>query len=100
MPFRPCGVTLELVERRQDSGNLLLTDSVLALELGHNDPAIGHPQPHVGGVEAEGSHDVERRGHHLRVCRGTRFPDDVHVELEVLPQPPPLLPLVAEQLWD
>src|SRR2546422_10438003 len=30
----------------------------------------------------------------------SRLPDDVHVQLEVLPQPSPLLPLVAEQLGD
>jgi len=69
-------------------------------ELRHHHAAIRHPQPHVRRPEAERPHDVERRRHDLGVGGRARLPDDIHVQLEVLAQPSPLLSLIAEQLGD
>ena len=52
------------------------------------------------GPEPEGAHDVDRQRDDLGVGQRPRLADQVAVELEVLSKPPPLLPLVAEQLGD
>src|SRR2546429_7800408 len=63
-------------------------------------PTIGEPQADILRAEPECAHDVDRRRDQLGVGRRAGLPDDVHIELEVLPQASPLLPLVAEQLRD
>ena len=63
-------------------------------------PAIGEPDPHVVGTKPEGAHRVDRQRHDLGVGEMARLADQIAVELEVLSKPPPLLPLVAEELRD
>src|SRR5581483_5742797 len=62
--------------------------------------AVREPHPDVGRREPEGAHHVDRERDDLGVPERPRLPDQVAVELEVLPQPPALLPLVAEELGD
>jgi len=61
---------------------------------------VGDPRLHVRRAEAERPHDVDRRRDQLGIRERPRLADDVHVELKVLAQSPPLLPFVAEQLGD
>ena len=68
------------------------------LQLVHQNPAVGHPQADVGRRQPERSRDVDHGRHDLGIGRRTGFADHVHVELKVLAQAAPLLPLVAEQL--
>ena len=51
-------------------------------------------------AEPQGAHDVDGGRHQLGISQGTGLADDVHVELEMLPEPSPLLSLVAKQLGD
>src|SRR2546422_1455929 len=65
---------------------------------GPEDAPVRHPDLDISRPEPERPHDVDRRGDQLGVGRGAGLADDVHVELEVLPQASSLLPLVAKQL--
>src|SRR6266496_4096333 len=85
---------------RRPPRSTLFPYTTLFRSLRDDDPAIRHPEPHVGRLEAERPHDVQRRRDDFGVRRWPGLPDDVHVELEVLPQPAPLLSLVTEQLGD
>ncbi len=68
------------------------------LQRSSENPAIRQAQSHVLGAEVESPHDVQRRRHDLGVRGRGGLSDDVHVELKMLLEPAPLLPLVAEQL--
>lgn len=78
------------------------------LRLGHAEgaqdrvqqPAIAHTRPDVGAGQPELPHDIDRDREQFGVGDLARLADDVHVELEVLPEPPPLRPLVTEELGD
>ena len=63
-------------------------------------PAVGEPHAHVRRPEPEGAHHVQRQGDDLGVAERPGLADQIAVELEVLSKPPPLLPLVAEELRD
>jgi len=70
------------------------------LEQSGGDPPVRDPGLHVAGPEPEGPQDVDRRRDQLRVGEDLVLPDDVHVELEVLPQAALLRTLVSEELGD
>src|SRR5207245_422549 len=90
---------LALVDRLERRAELPLAQAAPEQQ-GAQHAAIGHPDLHVARPQPEGAPDVDRGRAQLRVGQRARLPDDVHVELKVLPQPSPLLPLVAEQLRD
>jgi len=68
------------------------------LQEGREHSAVGEPNPHVGGSQAEGPHDIDRQRDDLGVAERTRFADQVAVELKVLAQPAALLALIPEEL--
>ena len=88
---------LDLVHRLERRRQLALDHAGAEQERPKHAP-VGEPHPHVPRSEAERAHDVDRQRDDLRVAERTRLADQVAVELEVLSKPPPLLPLVAEQL--
>src|SRR3989454_825919 len=90
---------LALVDRLERRAELPLAQAAPEQQGAQHAP-IGHPDLHVARPQPEGAHDVDRGRDQLRVGQRARFAEDVHVELKVLPQPSPLLPLVAEQLRD
>ena len=93
-------IAFPLVEGGEHWRDLFFPNAIARRQLRHKDTPVGHPQADVLRAQAVGSGDVDDRGHDLGVGRRTRLADDVHVELKVLPEPPPLLALVPEQLGD
>ena len=63
-------------------------------------PPVGESDPQVLRTKPESAHDIHRKRDDLRVAERTRLADQITIELEVLSKPPPLLPLVAEELRD
>src|SRR2546422_812233 len=63
-------------------------------------PMASSREQHSFNGSATGSLWRASACHDFSVGGRARLPDDVHVELEMLLQPAPLLPLVAEQLRD
>jgi hypothetical protein len=63
-------------------------------------PPIRKPHPDIARTQAKGTHHIDGKRDHLGIGERTRFTDQIAVELEVLSKPPPLLPLIAEQLGD
>ncbi len=92
-------VALTFVDRGEGRAKLLLAHPAPEQQGAQHAP-IGHPDLHVARPQPKRPHDVDRGRDELRVGQRARFSQDVHIELKVLPQPSPLLPLVAEQLGD
>src|SRR2546427_8493496 len=90
---------LALVDHRERGRQLGLREAPTEQER-LQDPPVRNPGLDIGRPEPEGAHDIDGRRDQLGDGRRSCLPDDVHVELEVLPQASPLLPLVAEQLGD
>ncbi len=91
------GHPLTLVDHPKGGRQLRLHDAMPEEQCPQYAP-VGDSRLYVLWTEPEGAHDVEGRRDQLGVGEGARFADDVHVELEVLPQAPSLLPFVAKQL--
>src|SRR5256884_2068873 len=89
-----------LVQDVKGDADALAVELWMRLQERGQHAAIGEPQSDVLRAEPESPRDVDRRRDELGVGRRPGLADDVHVELEVLPQASPLLPLVAEQLRD
>ena len=62
--------------------------------------AVAHPRAYVVRTEPEFAHDVHGHTNQLSIGQFAGLPYDVHIQLKVFPQAPPLGALVAEQLWD
>ena len=63
-------------------------------------PAVGDARAHVPSCEPETPQQIDGRGDELRIGQRSGLADEVHVDLVVLPQPAPLLTLVAVHLPD
>src|SRR5215213_672930 len=61
-------------------------------------PPVGQTHPDIARSESERTHAVDGQGDDFRIGQRPRLSNQIAVELEVLSKPPPLLPLVTEQL--
>jgi len=91
--------TFQLVHHAERRGEPLLRDAMRG-EQRREKPSIGHPSVKMIRGETELTDSVDRHGQDLGVRGKTFLSNDIHVPLEVLPQPPALLTLVAEELGD
>src|SRR5829696_2313208 len=61
-------------------------------------PPVGQTHPYITRPQPERTHAVDGQGDDFRIGQWPRLSNQVAVQLEVLSKPPPLLPLITEQL--